>query len=87
MDELDKKEEQLEHLQIDDEIASRRVSIAEKKAIERDAKRRYGKDWKKILGIARAFRPNREVMQDLYGVGSGMEDLKGLSRLNPRKLR
>ena len=72
---LRQKERKLEGLRIDNEIAEERAGIAEKKAIERDMKKKYGPDWKKILGIVRGIKPNREAIQDLYTLNPELRDL------------
>lgn len=76
------KERELDKLTIEDEIMDKRVSIAQKKAIEKEAKAKYGRDWRKILGYVRALKPNMEVIHDLYGMGLG--HLRDLS--DPRKI-
>lgn len=40
----------LAELEEQNEIQKQRVSLAEQKALEAEAKRRYGKDWMKMLG-------------------------------------
>jgi len=73
---LRKKEQKLEHLKIDSEIAEERASIAQKKAYEREMKSKYGSDWKKILGVVKtSIRPNREAIQDLFAINPELRDL------------
>ena len=43
-------EQKLSELEMEDEALRSKVSIEEKKAIIAEAKKRYGKDWKKLLG-------------------------------------
>ncbi len=75
-------ERTLERLKVEDEIVSEDLSIAQKKAAIREAKSKYGRDWKKILGFAKGIRPNMEAVQTLYGMGVG-SDLRDLN--DPRK--
>lgn len=42
-------ENKLSELETQDEALSKEVSIEEKKAIIKEAKRRYGKDWMRVL--------------------------------------
>ena len=79
---LKKKEKELAKLEIEEEIAGKKRAIAEQRAIEKKMKKSEGRDWKKILGIVRGLKPDREVLQDLYTVGG---DLKEYS--NPNRLR
>lgn len=44
------EERKLEHLQIKDEETTHELNIAQKKALIAEAKRRYGTDWKAIVG-------------------------------------
>ncbi len=65
------KEEELSELEVDLEIASKKTAIAEKKALEREMNKKYGRDWKKTIGgWAKGIRPNKEVIEDLY-IASG----------------
>lgn len=76
------KERELEKLSVEDDIQTRRVSISQKKALVREAKRKYGRDWKKILGGAfKAVRPNQETIQDMYSMGIGGDELRDMNRL------
>jgi len=86
---MSNKDRLLDELEVEDEIESHRMSIAQKKAIEREMKQRHGRDWKKVLGLVgkgiRNIRPNMEAVQTLYGVGLGGEKLR--SQRKPRRLR
>lgn len=42
-------EQQLNELELQDEAASRQVSIEEKRALIKEAKKRYGKDYMKFF--------------------------------------
>ena len=83
MDEqLKDRERTLERLRVDDEIAGERMNIAQKRAVEREMKQKYGRDWKKILGYVGKLKPNREAIQDLYSVNPELRELS-----NPRGLK
>jgi hypothetical protein len=43
------EEKKLERLQVRDEEASHELSIAQKRALIAEAKRRYGNDWKQVF--------------------------------------
>lgn len=47
---------ELAELEEENEAMRTKVSIAEQKALEAEAKRRYGKDWKSVLGGLGKFR-------------------------------
>jgi len=70
--ELLKKSQSLEILEMDDQIESKRLSIAEKKGIESELKKKYGRDWKKILGI---IKVDKETLNDLYAIDPSLRDL------------
>lgn len=83
MDEkLKEMERTLEKRKVEDEIVTEDLSIAQKKAAIKEAKSRYGRDWKKILGFAKGIKPDMEVVHTLYGMGMG-SDLRDLN--DPRK--
>jgi len=83
---LKKKEQQLEELGYDEAIAEKRRSISEKKKMEKAYKKTEGRDWKKVMGVVKGLRPNKEAIHDLYGMGGGNEDsLREMS--NPSRLR
>jgi len=72
MDKVREKEEELELLDLDDKIADKRVGLAEKKAIVKEAKKKYGRDWKKVLG---SLKPNQEAIQTLYAADPNLREL------------
>lgn len=72
----DSREERIksiEGLRLENEEADQRATLAERKAIEREAKQRYGRDWKSVLGVAgravRSVHVDADAMHDLYGMG------------------
>lgn len=82
------KEEELAELDVDLEIAGKRADIAEKKALEHEMKKKYGRDWKKIIGWAKGLRPNKEVIEDLYiaGGSSSTNSMRNMSRPDKVKI-
>ncbi len=76
------KEQKLERLAVDEQIADKKSKIAERRKLEKGFKKGEGRDWKKILGVARGLKPDQEVIQTLYAAGG---DLKEYSE--PGKLR
>ena len=77
-DEFKDKMQKLDNLKIEDEIAEERMKIAQKKAVEADMKKRYGRDWKKILKLVKV---DREAMLTMFGPSN---ELKELSRPRSR---
>lgn len=81
------KEEELSELEVDLEIASKKTAIAEKRALEHEMKKKYGRDWKKILGWAKGIKPNKQVIEDLYMAG-GKPDTDSMRRTSqPGRIR
>ena len=76
------KERELEIRKIDSEIAQEKTTTAERRALEAEAKKKYGRDWRKILGMLKV-KTDQETIQDLY-VG-GLGHLRELN--NPRRFR
>ncbi len=81
---LKEKEKTLERLHVDKEIASEEAAIAEKKALEAKLKKEYGTNWKKILGVVKGIKPNREAIQDLYSVSPELRELGRPPKMNLR---
>ena len=71
------KERTLERVKVDNEIETNRAEIAQKKAVEKELKHKYGRDWRKLLGL------NTAGLQDYYALDPSLRDL---SR-PPRALR
>ncbi len=61
-------EDDLERVGIQSEIAETRAEIAEKETLISEARKRYGKDWKRLLGLRGPF---------------SIESLKSLLKLGP----
>ena len=66
---LSEKEKQLERARIDNDIATQRAEIAQKKAVEAEMKKKYGTNWRKILGVGKMG------LQDYYALDSSLKDL------------
>jgi hypothetical protein len=82
MDEkLKQKEEELELASLDDQIAEKRSSIAQKRALEREMKAKYGSGWRKILGFVGKIKPDQEALHTLYSMNP---DLKRLNAPSPK---
>ena len=78
MSDLGKREEELAKLEVQDEIEDRKVSISQKKALEREARQKYGRNWKSILGLTKHLKVDEELIHTMYGCGLG--DLRELSK-------
>lgn len=72
---LESKERKLERLTIEEEIADKETNIAEKRALERQAKQLHGRSWRKILGVVKALRPSGEAIQTMYSVSPELREL------------
>lgn len=70
-EEIRYKERQLEAARLDNQIAGERSEAAQKKALEAEMKKRYGKGWRKFLGIG----VKADVVQSLYSYDSSLKDL------------
>lgn len=71
---MDEKEKTLEKSisikELEGEELDQELTIEQKKAAIREAKKLYGRDWKKILwGAAKSLRINKETLQTLHGMG------------------
>jgi len=73
MDKLAERERKLEELSVEEEVTSKEMSIAQKKAMIKEMKQRFGPDWRKVLGFGwkaiRSIKPDPEAIQTLYSVG------------------
>jgi len=78
--ELASKEKVLERLKVDDEIESQRLSISQKKALEHEAKQKYGKDWKKVLGVVKSLKVDKDTLQTLHSMGISGDELRSLAK-------
>lgn len=84
-DDIRKKERVLDKLAVEDDIETKRLSISQKRALEREARQSHGRDWKKILGAVKSIHVNKEAAQTLHGMGIGGDELRDLSK--PKGLR
>jgi len=77
-EEIKDKEKKISLLELEDESLGKELSVEQKKAAIAEAKKLYGRDWKKILfGALKSLRVNRETLQTLHGLGvnSSLRDL------------
>jgi len=71
---LEELEERKEYLAVETEVASQEADLAEKKAIVKELRRKYGSDWRSTLGLK-----GRVDLQTLRGFLGGMKrGLKGM---------
>lgn len=56
---LNEKVEELDRLSVQDEIEEKKASIAEKRMLVKEMKRKYGRDWRKVLGM---LKPDNQDM-------------------------
>jgi len=82
MDEVAKQERKAELLAAEDEALDHELSVAQKKAAIREAKRMYGRDWRKIIGGAvRSVKVDLETLQSLHSLGTSGERLRQHAKL------
>lgn len=81
----DEFEEKISNLKWKNELADQELSLEQKRAMIREAKSRYGRDWKKILGVSGNIRINRDVLQNLHSMGVCGEEVRELTRITRRK--
>ena len=81
---IKEKEKALERLGIEDEVEEKRLSIAQKKHLEKELKDSEGTGWKKVVGIVGKLKMDKEQMQTLFSQG---HELRDLSRPRISKMR
>ncbi len=89
---LEQLEERKEYLTVENEVVSGEVEIAEKEAIIKELKKKYGSSWKNLLGLK--GRLNIQTLRSvLAGPRKGLQSMAGttynpgLSPLPGRSLR
>jgi len=72
-------EDKLETKKVEKQIAAENNDIAQLKAAEAEAKKKYGPDWKKVLGLAGKMGMRQQgpggQLQSLYAVDPSLRDL------------
>jgi hypothetical protein len=71
MDDKEKaKEKHISMLELEGEELDKELTVEQKKAAIAEAKKLYGRDWKKILfGAVKSLKINKETLQTLHGMG------------------
>jgi len=59
-------ERKLDRLTVEDDIASHEMSIAQKRAVAREMKRKYGRDWKKLLNVRGDLKQEMNALGQEY---------------------
>lgn len=79
-------ERAVEELRSDNEVLDQELSREQKKALIREAKQKYGKDWKKVLfGAAGKLKVNKEALETFHSLGVGGSELRQMN--NPGRSR
>jgi len=78
------QEKTLERLSIEDEVEEKRLSIAQKKHIEKELRNQEGIGWKKVMGIVGKLKMDKEQAQTLF---SQNRDLRELSIPRMKRMR
>ena len=66
-------ENRLESLKLKNQIEEQKLSISQKKMMEKELKRKYGRDWKSILKIGK----DSDLMKQFAHAGKTMGDVTG----------
>lgn len=74
------RERTIEGLKLESEELDQRSKTEEKKALIREYKHKYGRDWGRYFRWAKSLRVDKETMEDLHGMGGGGSDLRERSR-------
>jgi len=89
---MDERERELEKKisikELESEELGQELSVAQKKAAISEAKRLYGKDWKKeVWGAVKSLRVDKETLHTLHGMGvdGTLKDLNDPSKMGRRK--
>lgn len=89
MDKVRGYEQETEELRAKNELEDQRVSLAQKRAMEKQARQMYGSDWKKVIGGAGKWllsrRVDKESLHNLHSLGMGGSELRNLN--NPAYLK
>lgn len=79
-------EKKTELMKAKNEELDQEVSEAQKRAAIAEAKKAYGRDWKKIIGGAVGkLKIDKETLVTLHSMGTGGQELRNLS--NPQFLK
>lgn len=65
------KERELDTLEVEEEIESKKANIAQLKAVRAELKRKYGRDWRKILNI----KASGAKIEDYYAVDPSLREM------------
>lgn len=82
--EIAEKERTLEKLSLEDQVEEKRLSIKQKRHIEKQLEAEDGKGWRKVVGLVGKLKMDKEQMQTLFSQG---KDLRELSVPRMRKMR
>lgn len=80
--EVSETERELELAHLKREIAQEDATAAEARMLERAMRKRYGPNWRKVIGAIGGMRVSREKVYDMYAVNPELRELN-----NPRHFR
>ena len=81
---LAEKEKTLERMDLDNQIEEKRLSVAQKKHLEKELRDQEGSGFKKVLGLIGKLKMGPEQVQTLRSQG---HDLRELSILRMKRMR
>lgn len=85
-DEIKAVEKRTEVLKARNEELDEKLTAAQRKAAIAEAKKTYGRDWKKMLfGAMKHLKVDKETLHTLHSMGAGGQELRDMS--NPTFLR
>ena len=65
------KERELDTLEVEEEIEGKKANIARLKAVRAELKKRYGRDWAKILKV----KAGSAKLEDYYAVDPSLREM------------
>ena len=65
------KERELDTLEVEEEIEGKKANIARLKAVRAELKKRYGRDWTKILKV----KAGSAKLEDYYAVDPSLREM------------
>ena len=73
-EETKQREIKIQKIEEETELVEKRISLKEKKRIERQLKNEEGEGWKKVVGIIGRLKADPEQLQNLYASGRDLKD-------------
>jgi len=65
------KERELDTLEVEEEVENKKTNIAKLKAVRAELKKRYGRDWSKLLRV----KARSATLEDYYAVDPSLQNM------------